>query len=218
MKPSPPPPQGEPTLKFLLIGGSGAGKSSLLTRFVDDTFSPSFVSTVGIDFKVRSIALNSGGRVKLQIWDTAGQERFRSITKAFYRGAMGVFLVFDVTDKESFDGLPIWLEEVNRNGVDENVPRILIANKSDLVGKRVVGEAEAKVFASQNGYMYAETSASSGKNVQDVFMSMAERVWAKHHEAAQAATEDAAVSVDVVSLGEEAPVDVQPQVNKKGCC
>lgn len=217
----PPPPHGEPTLKFLLIGGSGVGKSCLLTRFVDDTFSPSFVSTVGIDFKIRSIVLASGGRVKLQIWDTAGQERFRTITKAFYRGAMCVFLVFDVTDKQSFDSLPLWLDEVTHNGVDDTVPRILIGNKCDLVGKRIVGEAEAKVFASQHGYLYAETSASTGKNVQDVFMNMAERVWAKQHETAQAATEEAQ-AIDVIRLVDSAPVPPggmlpQPTV-KKGCC
>ena len=218
-QPSAPPPLHEPTLKFLLIGDSGVGKSCLLTRFVDDVFSPSFMSTVGIDFKIRSILLNSGGRVKLQIWDTAGQERFRTITKAFYRGAQAVLLVFDVTEKESFTSLPLWLEEVERNAVDKEVPRILIGNKCDLVAKRIVGEAEAKVFASEHGYLYAETSANSGKNVQEVFMGMAERVWAQRHEQVQQQAEDA-VQVDVVHLvtedGEE-EAGAKPRGEKK-CC
>lgn len=214
--PRPPPPQGEPTLKFVMIGDSGVGKSSLLTRFVEDVFSPSFMSTVGIDFKIRTITLNSGGRVKLQIWDTAGQERFRTITSAFYRGAMGAFLVFDVTEKESFLSLPRWLEDVDRFGIDPTVPRILIGNKCDLVAKRIVGEAEAKVFAAEHGYMYAETSANSGKNVQDVFVGMAEKVWARLHEKVEAEVD--VVRVDVVHL-EEVEVEKRgPNKVEKKCC
>ncbi len=89
-------------IKLLLIGDSGVGKSCCLLRFSEDSFTPSFITTIGIDFKIRTIELD-GKRVKLQIWDTAGQERFRTITTAYYRGAMGILLVYDVTDERSFN-------------------------------------------------------------------------------------------------------------------
>lgn len=94
-----------PQIKLLLIGDSGVGKSCCLLRFSEDSFTPSFITTIGIDFKIRTIELD-GKRVKLQIWDTAGQERFRTITTAYYRGAMGILLVYDVTDQRSFDSEP----------------------------------------------------------------------------------------------------------------
>ena len=106
----------------MLIGDSGVGKSCCLLRFSEDSFTPSFITTIGIDFKIRTIELD-GKRVKLQIWDTAGQERFRTITTAYYRGAMGILLVYDVTDERSFnsechsrlmDGLMGWRELVKR--------------------------------------------------------------------------------------------------------
>ena len=91
-------------IKLLLIGDSGVGKSCCLLRFSEDSFTPSFITTIGIDFKIRTIDLD-GKRVKLQIWDTAGQERFRTITTAYYRGAMGILLVYDVTDEKSFNSM-----------------------------------------------------------------------------------------------------------------
>lgn len=93
-----------PQIKLLLIGDSGVGKSCCLLRFSEDSFTPSFITTIGIDFKIRTIELD-GKRVKLQIWDTAGQERFRTITTAYYRGAMGILLVYDVTDAKSFNSM-----------------------------------------------------------------------------------------------------------------
>jgi small GTP-binding protein len=101
-------------IKLLLIGDSGVGKSCCLLRFSEDSFTPSFITTIGIDFKIRTIELD-GKRVKLQIWDTAGQERFRTITTAYYRGAMGILLVYDVTDRRSFDStcLPTLLHHFN---------------------------------------------------------------------------------------------------------
>lgn len=98
-----------PQIKLLLIGDSGVGKSCCLLRFSEDSFTPSFITTIGIDFKIRTIELD-GKRVKLQIWDTAGQERFRTITTAYYRGAMGILLVYDVTDERSFNSESGWRE------------------------------------------------------------------------------------------------------------
>ena len=122
--------------KLLLIGDSGVGKSCLLLRFADDTYTDSYISTIGVDFKIRTVDLDTK-TIKLQIWDTAGQERFRTITSSYYRGAHGIIIVYDITDKESFDNVRQWLFEIDRYA-SENVCKLLVGNKSDLGSKRAV--------------------------------------------------------------------------------
>lgn len=215
MKGSSAPPQ---VLKFVLIGESGVGKSSLLLRFVDGSFSPSFITTVGIDFKVRTIKLSNGTEVKLQIWDTAGQDRFRTITRAYYRSAQAVLIVFDVTQKESFDSLSYWMDQVESNGVGPSVVRILVANKSDLVEKRIVGAAEIKVLSGQRGYAFVETSALTGRGVTEMFTETAERVWTALHKAS--VDDEDGVKVDVVQLMADeldSPIE-KDKLKSKSCC
>jgi Ras-related protein Rab-8A len=126
-------------IKLLLIGDSGVGKSCLLLRFSDDTFTTSFITTIGIDFKIRIIELDNR-LIKLQIWDTAGQERFRTITTAYYRGAMGILLVYDVTDESSFNNIRNWIRNIELHASD-NVNKILVGNKADMdESKRVCDE------------------------------------------------------------------------------
>ena len=132
-------------IKLLVIGDSGTlysifnsagvGKSCLLLRFCDDSFTPSFITTIGIDYKIRSMEID-GKRIKMQIWDTAGQERFRTITSAYYRGAMGIMLVYDVTDERSFNNVRNWVKNVEQNA-SEGVNMILVGNKTDMSDKRV---------------------------------------------------------------------------------
>jgi Ras-related protein Rab-8A len=117
-------------IKLLLIGDSGVGKSCLLLRYSDDSFTSSFITTIGIDFKIKSIMCGDA-KVKLQIWDTAGQERFRTITTAYYRGAMGILLVYDVADENSFNNVRNWMRQIDQNAA-ENVNRVLIGNKCDV--------------------------------------------------------------------------------------
>mmetsp|Transcript_18964 Transcript_18964/g.21787 ORF Transcript_18964/g.21787 Transcript_18964/m.21787 type:complete len:123 (-) Transcript_18964:275-643(-) len=113
--------------KILLIGNSGVGKSSLLLRFADDTFTDNFMPTIGVDFKIRTLEVD-GKTIKLQIWDTAGQERFKTITSSYYKGAHGIIVVYDITDKESFKNIDTWMNEVEKHASD-NVSRILCGNK-----------------------------------------------------------------------------------------
>lgn len=116
--------------KLLIIGDAGVGKSSLLVRFADNLFTSAYINTIGVDFKIRTVEYE-GKRIKLQIWDTAGQERFRTITATYYRGTHGVIVVYDVTDRESYENVQRWMTEIDKNC--ENVSRVLVGNKIDMV-------------------------------------------------------------------------------------
>ena len=153
--------------KLLLIGNSSVGKSSLLFRFVENVWDDSFVPTIGVDFKLKTLEVN-GKKVKLQIWDTAGQERFKNITASYYRGGNGVLVVYDITERESFDNLTSWLIEIEKNA-NKNVYKLLIGNKCDLEDKRKVTYQEGKDFAESNGMNFIETSAKDNTKVQEAF-------------------------------------------------
>mmetsp|Transcript_121189 Transcript_121189/g.241394 ORF Transcript_121189/g.241394 Transcript_121189/m.241394 type:complete len:223 (+) Transcript_121189:67-735(+) len=153
--------------KLVLIGDSGAGKSCLLLRFADDSFTDSYITTIGVDFRFKTLPVDKK-TIKLQIWDTAGQERFRTITNAYYRGADGIILVYDVCDKESFAHIDEWLNEVNRY-VNESTCKILIGNKCDLTAERQVSTEEAKKKAEELGIEFIEASAKDATNVETAF-------------------------------------------------
>lgn len=157
--------------KLVLIGDSGVGKSCLLLRFADDAFTESYISTIGVDFRFRTVKIDKK-TVKLQIWDTAGQERFRTITSAYYRGADGIIMVYDVTSQESFDHVNDWLKEVNRYA-SEGTCKLLVGNKSDRSEEKVVTKEQAKEFADDIGVPFLETSAKSAANVEEAFLTMA---------------------------------------------
>merc|ERR1711939_905039 len=122
--------------KLLLIGDSGVGKSCLLLRFADDTYTETYISTIGVDFKIRTVEID-GKVIKLQIWDTAGQERFRTITSSYYRGAHGIIVVYDVTDHETYDAVERWMTEIDRFAGPE-VNKMIVGNKCDMVSKKPV--------------------------------------------------------------------------------
>ena len=150
--------------KLLLIGDSGVGKSCLLLRFADHTYTESYISTIGVDFKIRTIELD-GKTIKLQIWDTAGQERFRTITSSYYRGAHGIIIVYDVTDLESFTNVKQWLNEIERYA-SEGVNKLLVGNKCDLVQRKQVDYGQAKDFADRLEMSFIEASAKASTNVE----------------------------------------------------
>ncbi|KAG6850173.1 GTPase Ypt2 [Arthromyces matolae] len=166
-----PPPHYDFLIKLLLIGDSGVGKSCLLLRFCDDAWTPSFITTIGIDFKIRTIELD-GKRIKLQIWDTAGQERFRTITTAYYRGAMGILLVYDVTNETSFNNIRTWHANIEQHA-SEGVNKILIGNKSDWTDKKVVTEEQGRELAAELGIKFMETSAKANDGVEEAFFALA---------------------------------------------
>ena len=163
--------------KLLLIGDSGVGKSCLLMRFADDTYTDSYISTIGVDFKIRTIELD-GKTIKLQIWDTAGQERFRTITSSYYRGAHGIFIVYDVTDLESFHNVAQWASETERYAV-EGVNIMLLGTKADATTKKVVDYSVASEFAKARGWSFTETSAKYATNVEAAFLRLASDIKAR---------------------------------------
>jgi len=157
--------------KILLIGDSGVGKSCLLLRFADDSWTETHISTIGVDFKIKTLTID-GKTVKLQIWDTAGQERFRTITSSYYRGAQGIILVYDCTDRESFNNVKQWMGEIDRYAC-ENVNKLLVGNKCDLQAEKTVDTNTAKEFADSYDIPFIETSAKTGFNVEKCFVQIA---------------------------------------------
>nr|CAH8832906.1 unnamed protein product [Trichobilharzia regenti] len=190
--------------KLLLIGDSGVGKSSLLLRFADETYSETYISTIGVDFKIRTIDLD-GKIVKLQIWDTAGQERFRTITASYYRGAQGIIIVYDITDQQTFVNVKSWLQEITCYA-NSKVNRLLVGNKHDLASRRAVDKSVAEEFAKENNMPFLETSAKDATNVEDAFMEMARQI-------------KASATPMQNMLSSTVPVNsTQPIKKSSGCC
>jgi Ras-related protein Rab-2A len=157
--------------KFLMLGNSGVGKSCLLINFIDKRFRPDHQINIGVEFGSVNVAAGSK-TVKLQIWDTAGQEIFRSIIKSYYKNAAAAILVFDVTDKKSFDDLESWLGEIKQNA-NSKITTVIIGNKVDLEDRRVITTEQAQQFADLHNLKYMETSAKTSYNVESVFISLA---------------------------------------------
>lgn len=157
--------------KLLLIGDSGVGKTSILFKFSEDTFSPAFISTIGIDFKIRTITVD-GKKIKLQVWDTAGQERFRTITTAYYRGAMGIMLVYDVSNMKSFENISNWIRNIEMHATSD-VELMILGNKCDIADKRQVSKERGEQLALQHSIKFMETSAKANINIEDAFTTLA---------------------------------------------
>ncbi|XP_033726379.1 ras-related protein Rab-8A isoform X1 [Pecten maximus] len=163
--------------KLLLIGDSGVGKTCVLFRFSEDAFNSTFISTIGIDFKIRTIELD-GKKIKLQIWDTAGQERFRTITTAYYRGAMGIMLVYDITNEKSFENIRNWIRNIEEHA-SQDVEKMILGNKCDMNDKRMVSKERGEQLAIEHGIKFMETSAKASINVEDAFFTLARDIKAK---------------------------------------
>lgn len=160
--------------KVVLIGDSGVGKSNLLSRFTRREFNLESKSTIGVEFATRSITCE-GKTIKAQIWDTAGQERYRAITSAYYRGAVGALLVYDVSKQPTYANVERWLNEL-RDHADANIVIMLVGNKSDLQHLRSVPKEQAAAFAEKFGLLFLETSALDGSNVDLAFQRILEEI------------------------------------------
>ncbi|KAG6395053.1 hypothetical protein SASPL_145644 [Salvia splendens] len=161
--------------KTVLIGDSAVGKSQLLARFSRNEFSMDSKSTIGVEFQTRTVEIDHKS-VKAQIWDTAGQERYRAVTSAYYRGAVGAMLVYDITKRQSFDHMARWLEEL-RGHADKNIVIMLVGNKSDLETHRDVSTEDAKEFAQMENLYFMETSALEATNVEQAFLTVLTEIY-----------------------------------------
>jgi Ras-related protein Rab-8A len=161
--------------KILLLGDCAVGKSCLLLRYCDDSFQEAHLTTIGLDFRLKTINLNDNRKVKIQIWDTAGEDRFRSITRNYYKGAKGILLIFDVTDKETFTHVRDWIERIHEES-PEGITICLVGNKIDMNESRVISNEEGKKIADEFKIPYFETSAKSNIGVEEVFTYLVKEV------------------------------------------
>ncbi|KAL0407445.1 UNVERIFIED_CONTAM: Ras-related protein RABA1d [Sesamum latifolium] len=202
--------------KLVLIGDSGVGKSNLLSRFTRNEFSLESKSTIGVEFATRSLPVD-GKVIKAQIWDTAGQERYRAITSAYYRGAVGALLVYDVTRHSTFENVERWLREL-RDHTDPNIVVMLIGNKSDLRHLVAVSTEDGKSFAERESLYFMETSALESINVDSAFSEVLTQIYRNVSKKSMETGEDGGAS-NVPTKGEK--IDVSKDVsamNRVGCC
>ncbi|XP_009416427.1 ras-related protein Rab11D isoform X3 [Musa acuminata AAA Group] len=179
--------------KLVLIGDSGVGKSNLLSRFTKNEFNLESKSTIGVEFATRSISVD-GKVLKAQIWDTAGQERYRAITSAYYRGAVGALLVYDVTRRATFENVSRWLREL-RDHTDPNIVVMLIGNKSDLRHLVAVPTEDGKAYAERESLYFMETSALDATNVENAFAEVLTQIYRIVSKRAVEAGDDATSSI-----------------------
>jgi len=163
--------------KVVLIGDSGVGKSNLLSRFTRNEFNIESKSTIGVEFATKSITID-GNIIKAQIWDTAGQERYRAITSAYYRGAVGALLVYDISKYNTFENVERWLNELKDHAAPEIVV-MLVGNKSDMRHNRAVGQEDAEAFAKRHSLAFIETSALDSSNVELAFHRILQEIHAQ---------------------------------------
>ena len=152
--------------KLVIIGDSGVGKSCILLRFADDTFTDNYYSTIGVDFRFKCVDIGER-KCKLQIWDTAGQEKFKTITSAYYRGAHGIIIVYDISDKNSFLHIKDWMDDINKY-TDDNPIKLVVGNKSDLSDQRQVSQLDINKFKQQTGIPVMEASAKNSYKINEV--------------------------------------------------
>ncbi|XVF75209.1 hypothetical protein PTKIN_Ptkin13bG0169300 [Pterospermum kingtungense] len=207
--------------KIVLVGDSAVGKSNLLARFARDEFYPNSKSTIGVEFQTQKMDIN-GKEIKAQIWDTAGQERFRAVTSAYYRGAVGALLVYDISRRQTFDSIGRWLNELHTHS-DMNVVTILVGNKSDLRDAREVSTAEGKSLAEAQGLFFMETSALDSSNVTAAFQTVVKEIYnilsRKVMISHELKKQDASFNGKTVILqGDDDNQQSETQAKKGGCC
>jgi Ras-related protein Rab-18 len=188
--------------KILLIGDSGVGKTSILSSFVNGTFEEGLKSTVGVDLRVKMVQVNDQD-VRCILWDTAGQERFRTLTSAYYRGAQGVVLTYDMTSRSSFIDLKSWIKEMDQYLTTDPVT-IIVANKVDRKDERTVSTSEGMAFAREQGTMYIETSAKTQQGIQQAFEELLQKI-----------IELPQLCYDIT---EKTTINVQPESTTDGYC
>ena len=162
--------------KVLLLGDSSVGKTCFLLRYCDRTFQEAHLSTIGLDYRLKSMTLNNEKNIKLQIWDTAGQDRFRALTKNYYKGANGIILIYDISTTQTFENVKVWINQIKEEA-NANVIIYLVGNKIDLPkDKRTVSEEEGQKLVDEYKFLFKEASAKEGTNVNEIFQELVEKI------------------------------------------
>ena len=203
--------------KIVLIGDTSVGKTNILSKYLSNEFDPDSKATVGVEFGTRDFQIENN-KVKVQIWDTAGQERYRSITNAYYKGAKGSLLVYDITNPKTFENLDKWLSDLKGNA-EEKISVVLIGNKSDLEEERQVSIEEGKEKAAFFKLAFMETSALNGNNIEKAFNELITDVYKNHHEMfeKQAKVEISDKAIDLENVKKEDKNDNKDHI-KRFCC
>ena len=188
--------------KILLLGDAAVGKTCFLMQYTENTFQEIHMSTIGLDYKLKNVQLDENKIYKLQIWDTAGQDRFRSIAKNYYKGAHGIILLYDVTEKKTFENVRNWIKQIKEE-VNDNVCIILVGNKIDMEGKRVVSTEEGEKMAEEYELMFFECSAKTGENIDEAFNELVKKT-----------VENYSKLTDNIQLKK----NKKKNKDKKGCC
>ena len=195
--------------KLILVGDSYVGKTNILSKYIKNEFNQNTKSTVGVEFGAKILNIEDK-IIKAQIWDTAGQERYKSITSTYYKGAKGAFIVYDITNRLTFESVDKWIQDLNLNS-HKNITLLLIGNKMDLADKRVVSKEEGEEKAKSFGLAFLETSALTGENIDKVFDYMLKEVYNK-------ITIEKANSgeIDYINIGNN--IEINEQSEKKNAC
>lgn len=204
---------------MVLIGDSGVGKSNLLSRFTRNEFNLESKTTIGVEFATKSIQVD-GKTIKAQIWDTAGQERYRAITSAYYRGAVGALLVYDISKHVTFENVERWLKEL-RDHAEPNIVVMLVGNKSDLRHRRAVPTEDAMLFAENNNLAFIETSALDATGVEEAFrqiLSEIYRLMSRKNIYAEGTPSPALPAGQTVSVNTNNAEKPKPSAGGGGCC
>ena len=169
----------EMIFKIILIGDASTGKTNILSQYIHNKFEENSKATIGVELSCKSFTINNDN-ITAQIWDTAGQERYKSITKAYYKGALGALVIYDITKKSSFDNTDKWISDL-KNSADEKISIMLVGNKNDLENLREVSKEEGEMKAKNSGIGFIETSALNGNNIELAFKILVEEVYNKCH-------------------------------------
>ena len=201
----------EMMFKVVLVGDSFVGKTNIMSKYIKNEFHEDSKATVGVEFGSKQFTVE-GHTIQAQIWDTAGQERYKAITSAYYKGARGAFIVYDITRKQSFESVEKWVNDVTAVA-DKNITIILIGNKSDLEDQRQVTKEQGQDKANKLEIAFMETSAFSGENLEKAFNMMINEVYKKCHEELLAEGD-----VDIIEGGKDINLESKQNEEKKKCC